>query len=343
MQELKEITIQMVFDGLTEDQKINVLVNEMKLCNMQKLSFKIGEEFGVDPLRRWDILHGYFTSLLDSYKKEDPEVKRFFWPETGYNDLDKSFQTIMEGYSYTVKKCQCTFYFGDWGELDNKSPYGTEYPCAYKLNYKDYRFEEGDGERGISEGFLAVHPTYEKDIPVLGVISENLCDNCNCNFPNNAVTNGMCLTCFNWKCAGRSGMLEKRARRNSLTNIPGVISLPSLPSYIPRDESVLSMPRQTVPTVPSVPNLTRVPTVPPTVPSVPNVPVVPTNPNDNTIRVVPIDGQSNMYRDVEHGFILRQDTDGFIVAVYVEENGVSRALTPNEKETAQLRGLNVFD
>ena len=145
---------------LTEDQKINLLVNEMKLSDMEKLSFRIGEEFGENPLLQGKILHGYFTSLLDSYKREDPEIRRLFWPETSYDDLDKFFQTIMEGYGYLVKKCKCIFKFGDWGELDNKKPHVTGYPCAYELHYKDYRFKESDSEWGISEGFLAVHPTF---------------------------------------------------------------------------------------------------------------------------------------------------------------------------------------
>jgi hypothetical protein len=64
---------------------------------------------------------------------------------------------------------------------------------------------------------------------------------------------------------------------------------------------------------------------------------------DNTINVVPIQGSSNMFKELNHGFILRQEHDGTVVALAVEENGVQRNLTADEKKTAQSLGLSFVD
>jgi len=63
----------------------------------------------------------------------------------------------------------------------------------------------------------------------------------------------------------------------------------------------------------------------------------------NTIRAVPIEGHSDLYKDQDFGWILRQLPDGAIVALSVEENGVQRPLTAAEKKNAQLRGISVMD
>lgn len=83
---------------------------------------------------------------------------------------------------------------------------------------------------------------------------------------------------------------------------------------------------------------------PPTVPngmvSVPDQ--EPADGGDNTINVVPIPG-SDLYKEVNNNFILRQDPDGTVVALSVEENGIQRDLTADEKKTAQILGLSFVD
>jgi hypothetical protein len=69
----------------------------------------------------------------------------------------------------------------------------------------------------------------------------------------------------------------------------------------------------------------------------------PTAATDNTINVVPIPGNPNMFKELNHGFILRQEHDGTVVALAVEENGVQRNLTADEKKTAQVLGLSFVD
>lgn len=64
---------------------------------------------------------------------------------------------------------------------------------------------------------------------------------------------------------------------------------------------------------------------------------------DNTLNVVPIQGQPNMFKELNHGFIVRQEQDGTIVALYVEDNGNQRSLTADEKRTAQVLGLSFLD
>ena len=70
----------------------------------------------------------------------------------------------------------------------------------------------------------------------------------------------------------------------------------------------------------------------------------PTETADNTINVVPISGEPNMFKEVNHGFILRQDQDGTVVALSVEmADGSQRNLTADEKRTAQVLGLSFLD
>ncbi len=84
---------------------------------------------------------------------------------------------------------------------------------------------------------------------------------------------------------------------------------------------------------------------PPVVPNgmVPIPDEEPTAATDNTINVVPIPGNPNMFKELNHGFILRQEHDGTVVALAVEENGVQRNLTADEKKTAQVLGLSFVD
>ena len=64
---------------------------------------------------------------------------------------------------------------------------------------------------------------------------------------------------------------------------------------------------------------------------------------DNTLNVIPIQGNPGMFKELNHGFIVRQEHDGTIVALYVEDNGVQRNLTADEKRTAQVLGLSFLD
>ena len=69
----------------------------------------------------------------------------------------------------------------------------------------------------------------------------------------------------------------------------------------------------------------------------------PATATDNTINVVPIPGNPDMFKDVNHNFILKRNPDGSVVALSVEENGVQRNLTADEKKTAQVLGLSFVD
>jgi hypothetical protein len=52
-----------------------------------------------------------------------------------------------------------------------------------------------------------------------------------------------------------------------------------------------------------------------------------------------LEGNPNMFEEINPGFILRQEHDGTVVAIAVEENGVQRNPTDDEKKTAQVLGL----
>lgn len=65
--------------------------------------------------------------------------------------------------------------------------------------------------------------------------------------------------------------------------------------------------------------------------------------SENTIKAVPIEGHPDMFRDEEHGWILRQMPDGAIVALSVEENGSQRPLNAAERKSAQLKGISLMD
>ena len=64
---------------------------------------------------------------------------------------------------------------------------------------------------------------------------------------------------------------------------------------------------------------------------------------ENTIKAVPIEGHPGMFRDMENGYIMRQEADGTIVALGIDVGGTQRQLTSEEKKHAQARGLSVVD
>ena len=64
---------------------------------------------------------------------------------------------------------------------------------------------------------------------------------------------------------------------------------------------------------------------------------------ETRIRAVPIEGEENMFRDLDYGFVLRQNSDGSILALTVEIEGYRRPLTTGEKRRALLMGLSVME
>ena len=76
--------------------------------------------------------------------------------------------------------------------------------------------------------------------------------------------------------------------------------------------------------------------------AVPAVDVEPDN-DENTISAIPIPGHEGMYKDVNNGFILKEYEGGTIVALAMEENGVQRPLTADERAKAQYLGMSLLD
>lgn len=64
---------------------------------------------------------------------------------------------------------------------------------------------------------------------------------------------------------------------------------------------------------------------------------------DKGLDVLPIPGHDDMYKEVNNSFILKRYSDNSVVALAVEENGVQRPLTSDEKKTAQILGLSFVD
>lgn len=62
---------------------------------------------------------------------------------------------------------------------------------------------------------------------------------------------------------------------------------------------------------------------------------------NNEILVTPIEG--DLFRDINTGFILKQNPNGTIIAIHIDENGKVRDLTPEEKEQARAMGLGVVE
>lgn len=76
---------------------------------------------------------------------------------------------------------------------------------------------------------------------------------------------------------------------------------------------------------------------------VPNKPDVQQN-NDtisDVISVVPFEDEPGFFLDINNNFILRQNEDGTVTALYADENGVRRDLTENEKRRVRSMGLYV--
>ena len=65
--------------------------------------------------------------------------------------------------------------------------------------------------------------------------------------------------------------------------------------------------------------------------------------DNNTIKAVPIEGHPGMFKDLETGFILKQEQDGSIIALGVDTGNSQRPLTHDEKRQAHARGLGVVD
>ena len=60
------------------------------------------------------------------------------------------------------------------------------------------------------------------------------------------------------------------------------------------------------------------------------------------LSVVPIDGREGVFREVNHGFIVRQEDDGSIVAFEIDDSGTFRKLNETEKKIAEGLGLQVI-
>jgi len=54
-----------------------------------------------------------------------------------------------------------------------------------------------------------------------------------------------------------------------------------------------------------------------------------------------IEGEDNLYRETEHGFIIKSEDENTLVVLCIEENGEKRPLTEDEKKIASLKGLNI--
>lgn len=83
-------------------------------------------------------------------------------------------------------------------------------------------------------------------------------------------------------------------------------------------------------------------------PSMPNgmvaVPEQPASGGDsNSINALPIPGQPNMFRDVDNGYIIQSCSDGTLIALAMEENGVQRGLTADERKRAQMMGMSLME
>lgn len=59
--------------------------------------------------------------------------------------------------------------------------------------------------------------------------------------------------------------------------------------------------------------------------------------------VVQIENQEGMYREVHHGFIVKQEEDGSLTTMQVDVEGVCRELSEAERKIALNLGLNVVD
>ena len=168
------------FDTLSENDKTTLVLNLMASCNIDDLSFKIGKKYGfrstysksstdasllrADPMQR-----GIFEAILTDLTENKPGDTVSYWPMTQYDDLNDRFTEIMMKYGYTVTNKTCQMVFGDWGQLDNKIPHESEYPCIFRLRYKDYLCKDGDEEWLITDGLMAVDEEKHKESMALEI------------------------------------------------------------------------------------------------------------------------------------------------------------------------------
>ena len=75
--------------------------------------------------------------------------------------------------------------------------------------------------------------------------------------------------------------------------------------------------------------------------SMPNVET--TEDDSAAIRAVPIEGHSNLFKDLDNNFIILQQSDGSLVARFVDDNGTQRPLNAQERVLAQSKGLCLVD
>lgn len=68
----------------------------------------------------------------------------------------------------------------------------------------------------------------------------------------------------------------------------------------------------------------------------------PSGSDSMSIDAVPL-GPDGMYRDVNNGYIIKAYPDGTLVALSIEDNGVQRPLTDDERKKAQTMGLSVVN
>ena len=65
---------------------------------------------------------------------------------------------------------------------------------------------------------------------------------------------------------------------------------------------------------------------------------------ENSLNAVHIPGSEDLLKIVDHGFIVRQESNGNIVAISMEESdGTQRPLTEEEKVTAQSLGISIVE
>ena len=64
------------------------------------------------------------------------------------------------------------------------------------------------------------------------------------------------------------------------------------------------------------------------------------NITNDELQVFPID--ANLFRVVNYGFIIRQEPDGTLTVISIEENNIRRDLTDDEKKIALNMGLQVL-
>lgn len=59
------------------------------------------------------------------------------------------------------------------------------------------------------------------------------------------------------------------------------------------------------------------------------------------LQVLAMPDYPGRFREVQHGFIVEQSSDGSVTAVSIDDNGVHRDLRPNERAIALSMGINV--